>query len=89
MASPGTESPAGAASAATGAASSGAPLLKDGSRRPLTYAELCKDSLRAVSMENGLQYSAIYWETGHRTWLPFWASFTQKFTWKLIDDQVK
>ncbi|KAL8269981.1 hypothetical protein Esti_006081 [Eimeria stiedai] len=58
-------------------------------RRRLTHADLSKDSLRAVSMENGLQYSAIYWETGHRTWLPFWASLTQKFTWKLIDDQIR
>lgn len=69
----------------------GAPAAeaKEGPRRPLNYAELSKDSLRAVTMENGLQQSAIYWETGHRTWLPFWASFTQKFTWKIIDDQVE
>lgn len=57
--------------------------------RPMSYAELSKDSLRAVSMENGVQYSAIYWETGHRTWLPFWASFSQKFTWKIMDDQIR
>lgn len=55
---------------------------------PPTYSSLSVDSLRAVSMENGVQYTAIYWETGHRTWLPFWASLSQKFTWKIIDDQV-
>ncbi|KAL8424559.1 hypothetical protein Efla_005665 [Eimeria flavescens] len=59
------------------------------SPRTLSHAELSEGSLRAVSMENGLQYGVIYWETGHRTWLPFWASLTQKFNWKLMDDQIR
>ncbi|CDJ68529.1 hypothetical protein, conserved [Eimeria necatrix] len=55
----------------------------------LTFSEVSPHSLRAVSLEHGPQYSAIYWETGHRSWLPFWAAATQKFTWKLIDDQLR
>ncbi|CDJ43347.1 hypothetical protein, conserved [Eimeria tenella] len=55
----------------------------------LKYSDVSPHSLRAVSLEHGPQYSAIYWETGHRSWLPFWAAATQKFTWKLIDDQLR
>ncbi|XP_026194580.1 uncharacterized protein LOC113147640 [Cyclospora cayetanensis] len=66
-----------------------APRVQEEISAPNSYSALSKGSLRAVSMENGIQYSAIYWETGHRTWLPFWASMTQKFTWKIIDDQIR
>lgn len=40
-------------------------------------------------MDHGMQYSSIYWETSHRTYLPFWASLTQKFSWKIMDDQIR
>ncbi|KAF8822692.1 hypothetical protein IE077_003066 [Cardiosporidium cionae] len=50
---------------------------------------LISSSLKSASMDHGLQYNAIYWETGHRTYLPFWSSMRQKFTWKIIDDQVR
>ncbi|GBE61352.1 hypothetical protein, conserved [Babesia ovata] len=38
---------------------------------------------------HGLQQSGIYWETGHRTYVPFWWRWVQKFTPKLIDDQLR
>ncbi|PFH37514.1 hypothetical protein BESB_039720 [Besnoitia besnoiti] len=53
------------------------------------YADLVDHSLKATSMDHGMQYSSIYWETSHRTYLPFWASMTQKFSWKVMDDQIR
>lgn len=53
------------------------------------YKDLVRDSLKATSMDHGMQYSSIYWETSHRTYLPFWASLTQKFSWKIMDDQIR
>ncbi|KAK1442970.1 hypothetical protein BgAZ_304880 [Babesia gibsoni] len=38
---------------------------------------------------HGLQINGIYWETGHRTYVPFWSGLVQKFTPKLIDDQIR
>lgn len=38
---------------------------------------------------HGLQLNGIYWETGHRTYVPFWSSLIQKFNPKLIDDQLR
>ncbi|ORM40482.1 uncharacterized protein BXIN_2151 [Babesia sp. Xinjiang] len=38
---------------------------------------------------HGLQLSGVYWETGHRTYVPFWSSLVVKFTPKLIDDQLR
>eukprot|EP00920_Eleutheroschizon_duboscqi_P010700 GHVT01025101.1.p1 GENE.GHVT01025101.1~~GHVT01025101.1.p1 ORF type:complete len:127 (+),score=4.23 GHVT01025101.1:346-726(+) len=63
--------------------------LVDSKNVCLSYSILARDSLKAASMDHGLQYNAIYWETGHRTFLPFWASLKQKFSWKIIDDQVR
>ncbi|PHJ25277.1 transmembrane protein [Cystoisospora suis] len=54
-----------------------------------SYKDLVGHSLKATSMDHGMQYSSIYWETGHRTYLPFWASLTQKFSWKIMDDQIR
>lgn len=45
--------------------------------------------LCATSMDHGLQSGAIYWETGHRTWISFFQPFCHKFTTKLIDDQIR
>ncbi|EPR63911.1 hypothetical protein TGDOM2_218940 [Toxoplasma gondii GAB2-2007-GAL-DOM2] len=53
------------------------------------YLDLVGHSLKATSMDHGMQYSSIYWETSHRTYLPFWASLTQKFSWKIMDDQIR
>lgn len=53
------------------------------------YGVLQKDSLHTTSMDHGLQYNAIYWEMGHRTWLSFFQPFCHKFTTKLIDDQIR
>eukprot|EP00920_Eleutheroschizon_duboscqi_P010708 GHVT01025117.1.p1 GENE.GHVT01025117.1~~GHVT01025117.1.p1 ORF type:complete len:189 (+),score=7.32 GHVT01025117.1:346-912(+) len=63
--------------------------LVDSKNVCLSYSILARDSLKAASMDHGLQYNAIYWETGHRTFLPFWASLKQKFSWKIIDDQIR
>ncbi|GIX64137.1 uncharacterized protein BcabD6B2_35720 [Babesia caballi] len=50
------------------------------------------DALSSGNLEDyshGLQQSGIYWETGHRTYVPFWSGLVQKFTPKLIDDQLR
>lgn len=39
-------------------------------------------------LSHGLQINSIYWETGHRTYLPFWAGLIKKFSPKIIDDKV-
>nr|PVC54705.1 hypothetical protein MACL_00000687 [Theileria orientalis] len=41
------------------------------------------------SLSHGLQINSIYWETGHRTYLPFWANLLKKFTPKIIDDKLR
>ncbi|AFZ80593.1 hypothetical protein BEWA_034510 [Theileria equi strain WA] len=41
------------------------------------------------SLSHGLQQNAIYWETGHRTYLPFWANLLKKFSPKIIDDRLR
>ncbi|GFE55745.1 hypothetical protein BaOVIS_031490 [Babesia ovis] len=50
------------------------------------------DALSSGNLEDyshGLQLNGVYWETGHRTYVPFWASLVVKFTPKLIDDQLR
>eukprot|EP00922_Rhytidocystis_sp_ex-Travisia-forbesii_P043461 GHVS01064805.1.p1 GENE.GHVS01064805.1~~GHVS01064805.1.p1 ORF type:complete len:164 (-),score=6.87 GHVS01064805.1:543-1034(-) len=54
-----------------------------------SYEDFAKDSLRAASVEHGLQYNAIYWETGHKTYTSILQPLTQKFSWHLIDDQIR
>lgn len=36
-----------------------------------------------------LQQNNIYWETGHRTYIPFFHPFIKKYTTKIIDDQIR
>eukprot|EP01066_Platyproteum_vivax_P004961 Platyproteum_vivax@DN16344_c0_g1_i1.p1 len=55
----------------------------------VTYEDLKKTSLFAASMENGLQTNAIYWEIGHRVFVPSSQMFYKKFTFKLMDDQIR
>ncbi|KAF5153330.1 hypothetical protein TpMuguga_01g02180 [Theileria parva strain Muguga] len=40
-------------------------------------------------LSHGLQINSIYWETGHRTYLPFWAGLIKKFSPKIIDDKLR
>ncbi|EDO05346.1 hypothetical protein BBOV_I002640 [Babesia bovis T2Bo] len=50
------------------------------------------DSLGSGNSEDyshGLQLSGVYWETGHRTYVPFWSKLVVKFTPKIIDDQLR
>eukprot|EP00922_Rhytidocystis_sp_ex-Travisia-forbesii_P043459 GHVS01064803.1.p1 GENE.GHVS01064803.1~~GHVS01064803.1.p1 ORF type:complete len:164 (-),score=4.65 GHVS01064803.1:540-1031(-) len=54
-----------------------------------SYEDFAKDSLRASSVEHGLQYNAIYWETGHKTYTSILQPLTQKFSWHVIDDQIR
>mmetsp|Transcript_129270 Transcript_129270/g.258123 ORF Transcript_129270/g.258123 Transcript_129270/m.258123 type:complete len:150 (+) Transcript_129270:74-523(+) len=53
-----------------------------------TYAELASGSLKAASMEHGLQTTAIYWEGQLNAYKPM-ISYGQKWTWKLVDDQIR
>ncbi|KAK1940212.1 hypothetical protein X943_000057 [Babesia divergens] len=52
----------------------------------------CAEGLSSGNLDDyshGLQQNGIYWETGHRTYVPFWANLVQKFTPKLIDDLLR
>ena len=53
-----------------------------------TYAELVHGSLKAASMEHGLQTTAIYWEGQLNAFKPM-ISYGQKWTWKLVDDRIR
>jgi len=53
-----------------------------------TYAELARGSLKAASMEHGLQTTAIYWEGQLNAYKPM-ISYGQKWTWKLVDDRIR
>lgn len=55
----------------------------------LLYQTLQKNSLKAATVDHGLQYNGIYWETGHRTWLTFFQPLCHKFSWKWIDDTIR
>lgn len=56
-----------------------------------TYRELCQDSLKAAKMEHGLQTGAIYWETSLNSHNGVFgqATYGQKWTWKMVDDQIR
>eukprot|EP00416_Gambierdiscus_australes_P030038 CAMPEP_0171085786 /NCGR_PEP_ID=MMETSP0766_2-20121228/19142_1 /TAXON_ID=439317 /ORGANISM="Gambierdiscus australes, Strain CAWD 149" /LENGTH=152 /DNA_ID=CAMNT_0011543377 /DNA_START=81 /DNA_END=539 /DNA_ORIENTATION=+ len=56
-----------------------------------TYSELVKDSLKAASMEHGLQTTAIYWEGQLNAYKGVFgqATYGQKWTWKLVDDRIR
>mmetsp|Transcript_59321 Transcript_59321/g.129941 ORF Transcript_59321/g.129941 Transcript_59321/m.129941 type:complete len:149 (+) Transcript_59321:63-509(+) len=57
-----------------------------------TYDELAQDSLKAGSMEHGLQYSAIYWESNATPWRGFFGGFygeKNKWSWSLVDDRIR
>mmetsp|Transcript_104017 Transcript_104017/g.206702 ORF Transcript_104017/g.206702 Transcript_104017/m.206702 type:complete len:149 (-) Transcript_104017:54-500(-) len=54
----------------------------------MTYAELASGSLKAASMEHGLQTTAIYWEGQLNAYKPM-ISYGQKWTWKLVDDRIR
>merc|ERR1712086_514113 len=56
-----------------------------------TYEELNKGSLKAASMEHGLQTTAIYWESQLNSHNGVFgqATYGQKWSWKLVDDQIR
>merc|ERR1712113_683469 len=56
-----------------------------------TYTELARDSLKAASMEHGLQTTAIYWEGQMNAYRGVFgqATYGQKWTWKLVDDKIR
>merc|ERR1719223_2477059 len=66
-------------------------MAEQGPSKPLTHDALAKDSLKAASMEHGLQTTAIYWEQGLNSWRGAFgqATYGQKWTWKLVDDQIR
>merc|ERR1712084_28329 len=53
--------------------------------------ELVKGSLKAASMEHGLQTTAIYWESQLNSFRGVFgqATYGQKWTWKLVDDNIR
>mmetsp|Transcript_97191 Transcript_97191/g.247181 ORF Transcript_97191/g.247181 Transcript_97191/m.247181 type:complete len:152 (+) Transcript_97191:77-532(+) len=57
----------------------------------LSYNELAKYSLKAASMEHGLQTTAIYWEGQLNSYKGVFGmpTYGQKWTWKLVDDQIR
>ena len=57
----------------------------------MAYAELARDSLKAASMEHGLQTTAIYWESQLNSYRGVFgqATYGQKWTWKLVDDKIR
>merc|ERR1711924_490028 len=56
----------------------------------LSYNELAQDSLKAASMEHGLQTTAIYWE-GQLSYKGVFGqpTYGQKWSWKLVDDCIR
>jgi len=56
-----------------------------------SYKELVKGSLKAASMEHGLQTTAIYWESQLNSFRGVFgqATYGQKWTWKLVDDRIR
>mmetsp|Transcript_14800 Transcript_14800/g.24237 ORF Transcript_14800/g.24237 Transcript_14800/m.24237 type:complete len:149 (-) Transcript_14800:74-520(-) len=57
----------------------------------MTWQELQKGSLKAASMEHGLQTTAIYWESqlNPHNGIFGQATYGQKWSWKLVDDQIR
>eukprot|EP00440_Ansanella_granifera_P017055 gb/GFBE01018527.1/.p1 GENE.gb/GFBE01018527.1/~~gb/GFBE01018527.1/.p1 ORF type:complete len:152 (+),score=57.20 gb/GFBE01018527.1/:1-456(+) len=57
----------------------------------MNYRELASDSLKAASMEHGLQTTAIYWEGQMNSFRGVFgqATYGQKWTWKLVDDKIR
>eukprot|EP00440_Ansanella_granifera_P019477 gb/GFBE01021156.1/.p1 GENE.gb/GFBE01021156.1/~~gb/GFBE01021156.1/.p1 ORF type:complete len:152 (+),score=51.52 gb/GFBE01021156.1/:1-456(+) len=56
-----------------------------------SYTELARGSLKAASMEHGLQTTAIYWEGQMNSFRGVFgqATYGQKWTWKLVDDRIR
>merc|ERR1719183_137199 len=56
-----------------------------------SYSELASGSLKAASMEHGLQTTAIYWEGQLNSYKGVFGmpTYGQKWTWKLVDDQIR
>lgn len=54
--------------------------------------KLIDNSLKSAETDDEhsyfLQQNNIYWETGHRTYIPFFHFLIHKYTNKIIDDQV-
>merc|ERR1712060_149846 len=56
-----------------------------------SHHELVRDSLKAASMEHGLQTTAVYWESQLNSFRGVFgqATYGQKWTWKLVDDKIR
>merc|ERR1719379_1411896 len=59
--------------------------------KEMNYNELSKGSLKAATMEHGLQTTAIYWESqlNPHNGIFGQATYGQKWSWKLVDDQIR
>ncbi|ETW49917.1 hypothetical protein PFMALIP_02106 [Plasmodium falciparum MaliPS096_E11] len=54
--------------------------------------EMIDNSLKSGDTDEAsyfLQQNNIYWETGHRTYIPFFHFMIHKYTTKIIDDQIR
>ncbi|KEG00810.1 conserved Plasmodium protein, unknown function [Plasmodium vinckei vinckei] len=55
--------------------------------------KLIDNSLKSADTDDEhsyfLQQNNIYWETGHRTYIPFFHFLIHKYTNKIIDDQIR
>lgn len=53
--------------------------------------EMKENSLKSSDSEHPyfLQQNNIYWETGHRTYVPFFHFLIHKYTNKIVDDQIR
>ncbi|CAA9986937.1 conserved Plasmodium protein, unknown function [Plasmodium knowlesi strain H] len=68
---------------------------RNGQVQALGKAEI--DELIGNSLRSGdtgehpyfLQQNNIYWETGHRTYIPFFHFLIHKYTNKIVDDQIR
>mmetsp|Transcript_36950 Transcript_36950/g.98430 ORF Transcript_36950/g.98430 Transcript_36950/m.98430 type:complete len:153 (-) Transcript_36950:50-508(-) len=56
-----------------------------------THSELAQGSLKAASMEHGLQTTAIYWEGQMNSYRGVFgqATYGQKWSWKMVDDAIR
>lgn len=53
--------------------------------------EMKENSLKSSDSDHPyfLQQNNIYWETGHRTYVPFFHFLIHKYTNKIVDDQIR
>ncbi|KAI4840077.1 ATP synthase-associated protein [Plasmodium brasilianum] len=67
-------------------------LEKKNEKQKEQNEKMIENSLKSTSSDEHpyfLQQNNIYWETGHRTYIPFFHFLIHKYTNKIIDDQIR